>query len=261
MSPIAFEIGSLQIRWYGIMAAIGFLIGSWLLERNRKYADLSKEQCQTLIMIALFAGIIGARIYFVIKEFDTRFRHDLSGIIRVDQGGLVFYGGFILAIIAIVIYIKKQHLHLWKVLDVFTPVIAAGHGAGRIGCYLNGCCYGKETILAWGVKHPFADAMVHPVQLLEAGENFLLCAVYFYLLRRIKKPGVLTALYFIVYGTLRFLNEFLRGDNEPLAKSWRWLQNFPDFTHNFTEAQWIGLLLVPFGIGLLIYCLKRDGKN
>lgn len=256
MYPIALEISSLTIRWYGVMAAVGFLAATWVLEKNRKFADMSKDQCSTLLIIALICGILGARIFYVVQFFD-RYRDDLGSIIRIDQGGLVFYGGFILALGAVIIYSIKQKLNPIRVLDVMAPVMAIAHGFGRIGCYLNGCCYGRVTESSFGVTPPPGSELalltggmpVYPVQLLEAGENFLLCALYWYLLRRIKRPGIIMSLFFIIYGTLRFFNEMLRGDN---VLYWK-----------FTPAQWIGLCLIPAGIGLIIIFTrtKRNEKN
>ena len=256
MHPIALEIGSLSIRWYGVMAAIGFLVGTWVLEKNRKFANMDKDQCSALLIIALICGILGARIFYVVQFFD-HYRYNLVNIIRIDQGGLVFYGGFILALAAVIIYSVKQKLDPIRVLDVMAPVMAAAHAFGRIGCYLNGCCYGKVTESIFGVTPPAGSELalrtggmpLFPVQLLEAGENFLLCALYWYLLRRIKRPGIIMSLFFINYGALRFLNEMLRGDN---VLYWK-----------FTPAQWIGLCLIPAGIGLIILFtrIKCNEKN
>lgn len=256
MYPIAFEIGNLTIRWYGVMAAIGFLAGTWLMERNRKFAGMSKDQCSTLLIIALICGILGARIFYVIQFFD-QYRDNLFRIIRIDQGGLVFYGGFLLALAAIIIYSVKQKLNPLRVLDIMTPTLALAHGFGRIGCYLNGCCYGRATDSFLGVTPPAGSYLamqtggqaIYPVQLIEAGENFLLCILYCWLLRKIKRPGIVVSLLFVIYGTLRFFNEMLRGDN---VLFWK-----------FTPAQWIGLILIPAGLGLIFILTRKkcDEKN
>ena len=252
MYPIAFKIGSLAVHWYGIMAACGFMIASWLLERNRKYADLSKDQCGTLLIIAMIAGILGARIFYVVQFFH-QYKDDIIRIFYIHEGGLVFYGGFILAFLSIIVYTRKNKLDTIRVLDVFAPAMAAAHCFGRIGCFLNGCCFGRATDAFWGVTAPAGSILfaqtgglpVHPVQLLEAGENLILCFFYCYLLKKGKR-GTTVASYLLIYGILRCINETLRGDN---VLYW-----------HLTPAQWIGALLITAGAGSLYYFNRHEKR-
>ncbi len=254
MHPIAFHIGDFTIRSYGVMAAIGFLLGCFLLNLNRKYAKMSSDQASSALFVAMIAGIVGARIFYVIQFFD-HYRGHLWSIFRIDQGGLVFYGGFLLAIISLIVYCRLQKLDFVRVLDLFAPTLAVAHACGRIGCFLNGCCYGKPTELFWGVVYPagseavlhYGERPLHPVQLYEAGEMLLLFGLFFHLVRHAKR-GVAASSYILVYGVLRFLNEFLRGDN-------------PKVFHLFTPAQLIGLLLIPAGLGLLLYFLYHGKQD
>lgn len=253
MHPIAFQIGSLTVRWYGVMAALGFICAMFLLEFNRRFAKVSKDQCSTLLFLAMVTGILGARIFYVVQFFH-QYKNNLWGIIRIDQGGLVFYGGFLLALLSLVVYSKIRKLDFIRVLDIFVPALAAAHGLGRIGCFLNGCCYGRATTLWWGVKAPAGSMLeeaagslpVHPVQLLEAGENFILCVFFCWLLRKVKR-GVTTGVYIAIYGVLRFFNETLRGDNVLYAK--------------LTPAQWIGMLLFFAGCGLVIFYQRKNDEE
>ncbi|MBE6377745.1 MAG: prolipoprotein diacylglyceryl transferase [Lentisphaerae bacterium] len=252
MYPIAVKIGSLAIHWYGIMAACGFMIASWLLERNREYAKLSKDQCGTLLIIAMIAGILGARIFYVVQFFH-QYKDDLIRIFYIHEGGLVFYGGFILAFLSIIVYTRKNKLDTIRVLDIFAPAMAAAHCFGRIGCFLNGCCFGRATDAFWGVTAPAGSILytqtgglpVHPVQLLEAGENLLLCFFYCWLLKKGKR-GTVVASYLLIYGILRCINETLRGDN---VLYW-----------HLTPAQWIGALLITAGAGLLCYFYRHEKR-
>lgn len=253
MHPIAFQIGSLTIRWYGVMAALGFLTAMFLLEFNRRFAKVSKDQCSTLLFIAMITGILGARIFYVVQFFH-QYKHDLWSVIRIDQGGLVFYGGFLLALFSVVFYCKMKSLDIIRILDIFVPALTAAHGLGRIGCFLNGCCYGRATDAWWGVTAPVGSHLaaaagnmpIHPVQLLEAGENFLLCILYCWMLRKVKR-GVVISTYLLLYGILRFANETLRGDNVLYG--------------GLTPAQWIGILLGTAGAGLLIYFGRKHDEN
>ncbi|MDD3887079.1 MAG: prolipoprotein diacylglyceryl transferase, partial [Victivallaceae bacterium] len=142
-----------------------------------------------------------------------------------------------------------------RVLDISAPAIAIAHACGRIGCFLNGCCYGGATDLPWGVCYPAGSAAdlaghgaaLHPVQLYEAGE-MVLCAIFFAWLVRRTGRGVAMSSYLIVYGILRFLNELARGDN-------------PHWLGLFTPAQWIGLGMVPLGVAMLIWFVRHERKK
>ena len=250
MYPIALQIGSFSIRWYGVMAALGLLAATVILNCNRKYLNMSKDQCSNAIMVALIAGVLGARIFYVVQFFDL-YRNNLFEIVRIDRGGLVFYGGFILAVISLAVYSKISKFDFIRMWDGFTPALAVAHAFGRIGCFLNGCCYGKPTSLFIGLAYPqgsepaqrYGEAALHPVQLYEAGENLLCAVLYFYLIRKAPR-GVPVASYFIIYGVLRFVNEFARGDHKLI-----W--------NLFTPAQLIGIILISAGIAMMIYFLRR----
>ncbi len=252
MYPILISLGNFSIRSYGAMAAIGFVVACFLVNWNRKYAKMSSDQASTSLFVAMIAGIIGARIFYVVQFFD-HYRGNLWSMFRIDQGGLVFYGGFLFAMAALWLYCRWHKLDLVRVFDVYAPALAVAHGLGRVGCFLNGCCWGKPTDSWIGVAYPagsdpevcFPGAHLHPVQLYEAMALFALFFLYVYLVRHTKR-GVTMASYLLIYGVIRFFNELLRGDNQ---KVWA------DF---FTLAQVIGLLIIPAGIALLIYFLRRN---
>jgi len=250
MHPIAFQIGGFAIRWYGVMAALGFVAATFLIQWNRKYARVSSDQATTLMLLALFGGILGARIFYVI-QFANQFRNNWLGVFRVDQGGLVFYGGFFLAMAAIIVYCRKQKLDIIRVLDVSTPSVAVGHALGRVGCFLNGCCFGKPTDCVFGVHYPadsapflrYGDVPLHPVQLYEAGVNILIGLLMLVLIRKCKRGTAMSA-YLAIYGVIRFADEFFRGDHR-------------QFWNGLTPAQTIGLIMVPAGIGLMIWFARK----
>lgn len=250
MYPIALQIGNFTIRWYGVMAAVGFLAAAFFINRNRKEANLTSDQAANLVFIAMTAGVIGSRIFYVV-QFASQFRNNWVDIFRIDKGGLVFYGGLILAVICILIYCKMCKLDIIKVFDVFTPAMPFAHACGRIGCFLNGCCFGTMTDSWVGVKYPaysepymrYPDAALHPVQLYEAAFNFILCGVMIYLVRKVRYKGVPMGFYFIAYGFMRIIFEFFRGDNAKIA--------------GFTIAQYIGVGLIIAGIIIVVFGFKR----
>ena len=254
MDPIALQIGPLAIRWYGIMAALGLVAAHFLLNSNREYTGMTKDQCSNALLVALVAGILGARIFYVVQFFDL-YRDNLWRIVRIDQGGLVFYGGFILAVAALAVYSKMAKFDFIRMWDGFTPALAVAHAFGRIGCFINGCCYGKPTELFIGIPYPagseparrYGEAALHPVQLYEAAENLLCAVLYFYLVRKAPR-GVAVASYFLIYGILRFINEFARGDHKLILNL-------------FTPAQLIGFFMITAGGIMLAVFLRRKESS
>ena len=251
MDPVFLSIGKFSLRWYGVMAAAGFLAALIIMQLNRRYAKLSADQTANIVIAAMLSGVIGSRIFYVIQNWNY-YRNHIGQIIRIDQGGLVFYGGFILAALVLIFYVKKIcRADAVRVLDITAPALAAAHALGRVGCFFNGCCYGKPAELFWAVTYPvntppyqhYAGAALHPVQLYEAAENLLCAVLYFYLVRKAPR-GVAVSSYFIIYGVLRFVNEFARGDHKLI-----W--------NLFTPAQLIGIVLITAGTIMLTVFLRR----
>ncbi|MBR7144587.1 MAG: prolipoprotein diacylglyceryl transferase [Lentisphaeria bacterium] len=254
MDPVLFSIGSFSLRWYGVMAALGFIVGLTIFQLNKKYARLSSDQISNVVLLGMIASVAGSRIFYVVQNW-SYYKNNPAAIIRVDQGGLVFYGGFILALILIVWYVKKIcKADVIRSLDALAPALAVAHALGRVGCFFNGCCYGKPADLWWSVVYPentepfvrYGAMALHPVQIYEAILNVILAAVLWCVLRKSKR-GITTACYVLAYGLLRFVDEFFRGDHS-------------DFVQGFTPAQIIGFGMIPAGIILLVVFLRKQDE-
>lgn len=253
MHPILLQIGNFSLRSYGVMAMFGFLTAWALMHVNRRFADLTDDQASNLLMLSLVTGLIGARIFYVSLFFE-KYRDNLWRVVRIDQGGLVFYGGFILALFSVIAYSAWRKFDIVRVLDVFAPAMAGAHAWGRVGCFLNGCCFGAPTRSFLGVCYPVDSvpyvkhngACLYPVQLFETAENIIICVLLMYVLRKGRRGYAMSA-YLAVYGLCRFINEFFRGDNP----HW-WI---------FTPAQWIGLAMIPSGIILGIFFQRKSGSH
>lgn len=235
------------------MAASGFLAASFLLFANMKLRGLNYDNVNDLTIWTIISGIIGARSFYVV-QFWNEYKNDLWQIIRIDRGGLVFYGGFIAAILAIIFYCRKRKISFLGTLDVIAPSLALGHAFGRIGCFLNGCCFGKPCNLPWAVEFPpgsfpfnrYPFQKIHPVQLYESAFNFMLCVALCVFLRKNKTHGKTAAFYLVAYGIARFILEFFRGDNEKISAG-------------LTISQIIGIFVCTAGIGLFIFAGKNSG--
>jgi len=243
MSPVCFFIFGRPIYWYGIMVAAAFLACITHLSvlgrrEGRSYAFVSD-----LGFWVMVAGIIGARISYVLANLNY-FITNPALIIRVDQGGLIYYGGFIGAVLAAVIYARVKRVPFRPFADFIVTALPLGQAIGRIGCFLNGCCYGTPGTWPWCVVMDGVER--HPTQLYE---SFFCLAVYCLLLwyyRQRPRSGRVFALYLILYPLGRFLLEFWRGDERL-----QWL--------GMNVAQEISLLILAAGI--LIWFLLPGNRQ
>ncbi len=217
MHPIAFHVFGRPIYWYGILVAAGFLAALVHWSRFAARAGQPSDRGADLALWAMVGGMVGARLFFVLAHLDHYRSHPIE-MLRIDRGGLVFYGGLIGGVAAVVLLARRRRTSLWPLGDFAVTALPLGHAFGRLGCFLNGCCYGHAAPV-WAPAVNLEGALRHPVQLYEAGFNLLLYGGLWALwLRRTRpRPGLTLAVYLAGYGTGRFFLEFLRGDTPPVA--------------------------------------------
>lgn len=228
------------------MLGLAFLVTIYSASKRAGIFDISGEAVSNLIILFLVSGVIGARIAYVLANMS-----DFTGcplqILMINKGGLIFYGGFVLASIAGVVFAKITNLAILDTADIIAPFIALGHAIGRLGCFLNGCCFGKPTGSFLGVQFPHTLAKVYPTQLFSfAGLLIIFFFLLFFQSRR-KFKGEIISLYLILYGIFRFFIEFLRGDLLPVF-------------HGLTSAQLVSIIFVIVGTILFVFMkhLKKD---
>jgi len=220
MNRVAFTIGGWTIYWYGIMVCIGFMVGIWNASRRALKTDIDPSRVVDLGTWLLLGAIVGARLLYVVSYWNEFAGKPLWEIFMIHHGGLVFFGGLLGAIVSTVFYCKIKKINVWNMADVLAPSIPLGHFFGRIGCFLNGCCFGKQTTLPWAVHfpedHPTCGVGVHPTQLYEAGFNLLIFFGLQLLFKNRRFKGQIFSVYLILYGIGRSLIECFRGDYEKL---------------------------------------------
>jgi phosphatidylglycerol:prolipoprotein diacylglycerol transferase len=202
MHPTIFQVGPITVYSYGLLVAAGFIIGAFLAARHAPKMGLSPDKIINLALIILLSGILGSRILYVLLNLRDYLADPLE-VIMLTHGGLIFYGGALAAFLAAIIYVKSAGLPLMDTADLLAPFIALGHAVGRIGCLLNGCCYGK-LISGWRI----------PTQ---ACSSLLLLCLFIFLRARLdsrKFAGQVFYLYLILYSAGRIVMEFLRGDSQ-----------------------------------------------
>ena len=199
------------------MMALAFLTGMWTATRRARHVNLSGEIITDVTMWLMGGSIIGARFVYVTTYWKQEFADQpFSEVFMIQHGGLVYYGGLIGAAVGAIVYLAWKKLPAWKILDLLAPSAALGNMFGRIGCLLNGCCYGRACDLPWAIHFP-ADhethgAAVHPTEIYDALLNLILYLALAWLFRRRKFDGQIFALYFIGYAICRSVAEIFRGD-------------------------------------------------
>ena len=259
MIPELFHLGPVHLRSYGVMMAVAFLVGTWLGLREARRLGLDEDRLVNVILITLVASILGARALYVIEHL-AEFRREWGGVFALWQGGLTLYGGIIAGTLAGLITARRLRLPMWVTADALTPSLAIGTMFGRVGCFLNGCCYGRPTTLPWGVKFPpgsfasleFGDTPVHPSQLYNAAVGLGLFAVLWAMRKRVRTPGVLFWTFLVVFAVARIgidLTRTYESDAMILRGA------VP-----LTESQLTSIALALFG-ALMILRLRREGAS
>ncbi|MFH0771875.1 MAG: prolipoprotein diacylglyceryl transferase [Candidatus Omnitrophota bacterium] len=209
MHPVLFKLGLVQIYSYGAMMAVAFLVFAYFASRRAGALGMNGEEIINLSIYLIISGLIGSRILFILLNLDY-YRQNHFEIFMVWKGGLVWYGGFISALAASLIYMRAKRMPVIRTLDLLMPYLALGQSMGRIGCFLNGCCYGKSASLHMGVVFNETQGPVYPTQLYESAAMFV---VFLILRKRVPGDGRTLLLYLVLYSSFRFFVEFLRGDN------------------------------------------------
>ena len=195
MSAVCFYIFGRPIYWYGIMIATAFLACITHLSVLGRREGRSYSFVSDLGFWVMVSGIIGARIAYVLAN-PNYFMKDFSLIFRVDQGGLIFYGGFAGGFVAAIIFARIHRINFLALCDYVASALPLGHAFGRLGCLINGCCYGAACSLPWSIFQQ--GARRHPVQLYEVIANLVIYMFLFFAYRRRKRNGEILALYCIV---------------------------------------------------------------
>ncbi len=252
MHPEFIQLGPLDIRTYGVLVAAGFACGLWVAAWRARREQLPPQVIYDLGVWVILAGVLGAKLFYLVvygDEFLAAWRAQGWSALR---HGFVFFGGFLAAIASVIVYARVKRLPLWKLADVLAPSLALGHAFGRLGCFAQGCCFGRAGDLPWAVQfpagHPTFPLSVHPTQLYEAAGNLLIFAGLSLGYRHKRYDGQVWWFYVLAYGLLRFANEWLRADY-----SSRYLDRFSD-------SQLIAAVMVVLASAVLLLRQKRTAQ-
>ncbi len=250
MHSTLFKILGVPIRSYGLMMVVGFGLGLLRMVRAARKKGIPAERIYDLGLALLLSGIVGARVVYVLLNPDTESWRE---ILAVWNGGLSFHGGVIFAVLAGYAYLRRVNLPFWTCADLAAPSIALGYSVARIGCFLNGCCYGAPTSLPWAVRFREGGVLTppsHPTQIYASLASLLI----FLILTRVEKlgrmPGFVFVSYLGLYGVYRFLIEFLRKGYSAKV-----------FVLGLTEAQVASLVMIAGAAIALGIMRKRKAEE
>ena len=231
------KIGPFTIHGYGLMIGIGVIFALIMADTRARKKDFDVDFVYNVSFIALLFGFIGAKLLYCIVEIEEVIRNPLE---IFSGSGFVVYGGIIGGILAAGIYCKKKKVNFLRFFDFAVPSVAVAQGFGRIGCFLAGCCYGRETNAPIGIAFrastmaPNGIALI-PTQLFSSTGDFLLALILIVYARKDRKAGKVSGLYLMLYSLGRFIIEFFRADERGHVGS-------------LSTSQFIALLLLLLGL-------------
>jgi len=230
MHPVLLRVGEITFYTYGLMVGLGYIAGVFVAARRMEKKDLDPDSFFGFFLFLLIGGVLGGRLLHI--ALNTWYYQNWRSLID-PQGGLAMHGVLVGGVSAMAIYSRVKKVSFLKLGDIIAPSIVLGQAIGRIGCFLNGCCYGVPTSGSWGVLTRYAPGLRHPYQLYESAADFALFLGLLWVSSRIELEGGLFLLYLGGYSTLRFFLEFFR-ENE----SYFW---------GLSYGQWVSL-------GLAVLC-------
>ena len=239
IDPVAFSIFGLEIRWYGIIFALSFLMAIPISIKLGKQRNITKEQIYDFFTYFIPFSVIGARLMSVILHFNL-YQDNLIKIFFIWEGGMAFHGGLIGAILGTYLFCKKYKVHFYDIADIIVIPVALGLTFGRLGNFINQEFYGRLTNMPWGIKYDVVEGKRHPSQIYESLKNLFIffTLLNFYKIKKLKR-GTIFWLFVLLYSTLRFIIEFFK--------------DMPIYYFNLTYGQ---LISIPFFILSLLMLIK-----
>ena len=253
IDPIAFQVGPLAVRWYGLMYLFGF-VGGYFVVRwlgRKRGLGLGNEELMELISYVAIGVVLGGRLGYVIFYNLSYYLAYPLQLFAVWQGGMSFHGGMLGAILAGWWYLHHKGLRFYPAADCIFAATPLGLGLGRLGNFMNGELYGRTTDVAWGMVFPGGGPLPrHPSQLYEAFlEGGVLLAVLLWLGTRVRMDGVLTWAFIGGYGVIRFAVEFFREPDAHLGLAW-----------GLSRGQYLSAVMIAAAAGFFWIRLQRSAR-
>jgi len=242
MNPVAFSLFGIQVRWYGILISIGLILGLLLALRECRRVGYDENKLLDIIIITVPISVVGARLYYVIFNWDY-YKNNPSEIIAIWHGGIAIHGAILAGLITVILYTKIKNISFWQTSDIVSPSLILGQAIGRWGNFINQEAYGYETNLPWGI---YIDGVKrHPTFLYESLWDLGVFAFLMWYRKRKGLDGDVFLFYLILYSIGRFIVEGFRTDSLMLGP--------------FRVAQIVSIIFIITGITLMYYRRKKFG--
>jgi len=252
--PVAFSIGPIAVRWYGLMYLAGFVLFVVLGRMRARRSFLTgwrANDVDDMLFYGVFGVILGGRLGYVLFYKPEHYLSHPAEILQIWSGGMSFHGGFIGVLLGIALFCWRRKLRWLAVMDFIAPLCPLGLAAGRLGNFINGELPGRPTSVPWGMWFPQVDATPiarHPSQLYQfALEGLLLFVLLWIFSSRPRPVGAVSGAFLVGYGTLRFIAEFTRQPDDFLGL----------LALGFSMGQWLSMPMILAGIGLMAWAYKR----
>jgi len=255
IDPVAFSVGPLAVRWYGLMYLAGFAAAWWLGTRRIRAATpsgtalLTRAQFDDLLFAAIVGVILGGRLGYVVFYKAAHFAEHPLEIFAIWQGGMSFHGGFLGVLLAMVFFARRHRLAWFDVMDFLAPLVPLGIATGRLGNFINGELWGRVTEVSWGMVFRGAGPLPrHPSQLYEmALEGLALFALLWWFSSKPRPRGQISGVFLLGYGVFRFAVEFAREPDDFLGL----------LALGLSMGQWLSLPMIAAGLGLVYWSGRR----
>ena len=249
INPIALDLGFIQIYWYGLMYLGAFLAAYFLANYRAKQSDhWNPQQVEDLIFYGAIGVIVGGRLGYMLFYNLPHFLSDPLSIFAIQGGGMSFHGGFLGVLLAMVLFNRKYHKSFFTTMDFVAPLVPLGLGFGRMGNFINGKLWGKETTSPLGMFIQEQGVACYPSQLYEAFLEGLVLFIILWVYSQKSRPLMsVSALFLIFYGLFRFIIEFVREPDVQLGYlAFDWL----------TMGQLLSLPMIVLGVYLIFKAKK-----
>lgn len=244
MHRIMFQLGPLTLYSYGVFVALGIALSILLISREGERSGISSAAILDIMLWAIVFGITGGRLLFVVINWQHYAHDKFWGVFDLAGGGLAIQGAIAGGILGSAAVSRIKKISFWRVGDLVVPYMALAQSIGRIGCFLNGCCYGREVYGAFGVTFPGEEVMRVPTQLYSSFGLLVIFVILSMLRARKRFDGYVFCAYLMIYSAFRFFMDFLRGDGLSMIGV-------------FTLSQVISF--GTFAAGALLYLLLKHG--
>ncbi|KUG04474.1 prolipoprotein diacylglyceryl transferase [hydrocarbon metagenome] len=248
MHPVLLQLGNFKVYSWGFMLAIATIAAIVGIGRIFDREGYDRDMVLDMVILMVVFGILGGRIAYILYYEWPAFLADPWMFFSPGFSGLVWYGAFVGGLLVFLFYIWRKNLNFWEIADMFVPYLALGYALVRIGCFLNGCCYGMPTGTEYGLVFPSVDSLLrHPTQLYSSLLNFFLFVYLLWIFPRRKFTGQVFLAYLVGYSIYRFIIEFFRFSLINIGP--------------FTLGQIYTMIMFAVALGLYLLIRSKESSN